>query len=85
MQQKTKCARLKLEVLSCSQIYLIRSLNKPEELQNLAPYISLITEFVQEVILPSYPENKKEASIKLTQPILTGCRKFLKMLTTTLL
>lgn len=76
MQQKTKCARLKLEVLSCSHIYLVTPLNKPEGLQVLASCISLIVEFIWEVISLSYIANVKEAGMKLTLPVLTSCCKF---------
>lgn len=78
MQQKTKCARLKLEVLSCSHISLVTSLNNPEGLQNLASRISFIIEFIWEVISPSYIAKVKEAVTKLTLPVPTSCCKFLK-------
>lgn len=68
MQQKTKCARLKLEVLSCSHIYLVTSLNKLQELQDSASCISLIAEFIWQVISPSYISSIKVAGIKLTSP-----------------
>lgn len=66
MQQKAKRARLKLEVLSCSHIYLVTSLNKLNKLQNLASCISLTVEFTWEVISPSYLPDVKEAGIKLS-------------------
>lgn len=64
MMQHKNFARLKLEVLSCSHLYLITPLNKPEELQDLSSYISLIVEFIWEVTSSFYPENKKEAGIE---------------------
>lgn len=72
-----KFARLKLEVLSCSHLYLITPLNKPEELQDLSSHISLIVEFIWEVTLPLTQKTRK-AGIKVIWPILTRCCKFLK-------
>lgn len=36
-------ARLKLEVLSCSHLYLITFLNKPEEVQDLLKMFKMLT------------------------------------------
>lgn len=52
-----KFARL-IEVLSCSHLYLITSPNNPGEQQDSSSYISLIVEFIWEVISSSYQENK---------------------------
>lgn len=76
MQQKTKCARLKLEVLSSSHIYLVTSLKKPKKLQDLASCIPFIVEFISKVISPSYLTHVKKAGVKLALQILTSCCRF---------